>query len=78
MAIGLSLLVASIVIHGVALSRALSLSIRYTGNTKKDPVVQIKEEENFQKLFPLKRMFLGCALTAMVTAGGLITSKSVL
>ncbi|KAG0557025.1 hypothetical protein KC19_11G096500 [Ceratodon purpureus] len=64
MVIGLILLVTSMVIHGVALSRAMRLTQRILLSEDRDSEVQNRLHE----LFPLRRMLLACGGVA-VTAG---------
>lgn len=65
MAIGLILLISSMVIHAVALTRAMRLTQRVLLSEDKDSEVQ----NRFHEIFPLKRMLLACGGVA-VTAGG--------
>jgi phosphatidylinositol glycan class O len=65
MALGLILLVLSVVVHAVALRRALRLAHRAQIDAEGDS----DEQSYFQELFPFKQMLLGCGVAAAVVAG---------
>lgn len=65
MALGLILLVMSVVVHAVALRRALRLAHRAQIDAEGDS----DEQSYFQELFPFKQMSLGCGVAAAVVAG---------
>lgn len=65
MAIGLILLVTSMVIYAVALSRALRFTHEVFLNDDEDS----KMENELHKLFPFKRMFLACGGLAVIAGG---------
>ena len=65
MAIGITLLITSMVIHAVALSRAMGVTHTVLSSEDEDSEGQIRLHE----LFPFRRMLLACG-GAAVTAGG--------
>lgn len=65
MAIGLILLITSMVIYAVALSRAL----RFTHEVFFNEGEGSKMENELYELFPLKRMFLACGGLAIIAGG---------
>jgi hypothetical protein len=71
MVLGLSLLVASIVVHAVALSRAMVLPMEVSQQSPGDGSVWCNTQlgEDLRTLFPFKRMLLGCGLIGLVAAG---------
>ncbi|XP_024356410.1 uncharacterized protein [Physcomitrium patens] len=62
MAIGLFLLIISMVVQGVALKRALSLSVGSRSSEDKNSEIQ----SNLQELFPVKRMVMACGVVAAI------------
>lgn len=65
MAIGLFLLIISMVVQGVALKRALSLSVGSRSSEDKNSEIQ----SNLQELFPVKRMVMACGVVAAIAGG---------
>lgn len=65
MALGLILLVMSVVVHAVALRRALRVEHRVQMDAEGDS----DEQSYFQELFPFKQMLLGCGVAAAIVAG---------
>jgi phosphatidylinositol glycan class O len=75
MVLGLSLLVASIVVHAVALSRAMVLPMEVSQQSPGDGSVWCNTQlgEDLRTLFPFKRMLLGCGLIGLVAAGNIFS-----
>lgn len=76
MVLGLSLLVASIVVHAVALSRAMVLPMDVSQQSPGDGSVWCNTQlgEDLRTLFPFKQMLLGCGLIGLVAAGNIFSA----